>query len=289
MNVEVAATGTHPSMTDAKIIEEELAKLKESRIKMKAITTNYVDAHPELREIIDDFMSAAIARKPADVVQFGWEFFTDLRNMKLINSMPTIVVTGPATVGKSTVLNELLKYFPTMFATPILHTTRPPAPEEVPGKDFFFETADIFEQAISQGELVLHYGDSVTGQYGLSYASIGNVRAQGKICLVEMKVEQAVLCRSNDNCPTKCFFLNPPSSKELEHRIALRDYGKRLSYDDENAIHKRALAAADDIQYGSSQGAFDAVIDTRELTHSIQEIMTFMQTWFPLIKFVSNS
>jgi guanylate kinase len=276
-------------MTDAKIIEDELAKLKAARFKIKAQSTQYIDQHPELRDIIDDFMCAAIARKPADVVEFGWEFFTDMRNLKLVNSVPMIVFVGPTTVGKTTVISELLKNFPTMFGTPILHTSRPANPGEVAGKDYYFETPEIFEQAIAQDEFLLHYGDPATGLYGLSYASIENVRTQGKICLGEMKVEQAVLCRSNGRAPCKCLFLNPPSTKELEHRIALRDYGKRLSYDDEDAIHKRARAAADDIAYGSAEGSFDAVIDTLLLDDSIQQIMTKLQDWFPLIKFVRSS
>ena len=209
MNERIMPTGADPSHTNDSIIAEELKKLKEARIRMKNNNQSYIDQHPELRNIIDDFMSAAIARKPEDVVEFGWEFFTDLRNMKLINDIPLIIFTGPQCVGKTTIIKEVMKYYPHMFALPVFHTSRPPNEGEVQGKDFHFENVAVMEQAIEQGELLYSYGDSATGLYGLSFGSIENVRAMGRICLLEMKMDRAVLARSNASMPVSNPVPNP--------------------------------------------------------------------------------
>ena len=94
MNDPVIMVGTDPNMTSDEIIAEELRKLKEARIRYKADNHNYLDQHPELRDILDDFMAAALAKKPEDVVEFGWSFFTDLRNLKLIGDVPLLMITG---------------------------------------------------------------------------------------------------------------------------------------------------------------------------------------------------
>ena len=94
MNDPVTMVGTDPNMTSDEIVAETLRKLKEARIRYKGDNHNYLDRHPELRDILDDFMSAALSKKPEDVVEFGWTFFTDLRNLKLIGDVPLLMITG---------------------------------------------------------------------------------------------------------------------------------------------------------------------------------------------------
>ena len=96
-----------------------------------------------------------------------------------------------------------------MMAIPPLHTSRPPKEGETNGKDYMFENVAIMEQAIERGELLFHYGDnSKDGIYGLSYNAIDSVRTQGKICLVEVPVQQATMLRGGaEKLPMRFYFL----------------------------------------------------------------------------------
>ena len=48
------------------------------------------------------------------------------------------------------------------------------------------------------------------------------------------------------------------------------------------------LVAQEEIKYGTAEGAFDVVVDTKTVEIGVQDVMATLQTWFPLIKF-SNS
>ena len=111
-------------------------------------------------------------------------------------------------MGKSTIMKLLASYYPTMMAIPPLHTSRPPKEGETNGKEYMFENVAIMEQAIERGELLFHYGDDKKdGIYGLSFNAIDSVRSQGKICLVEVPAQQAMLLRSADKLPMLFYFL----------------------------------------------------------------------------------
>jgi hypothetical protein len=103
-----------------------LTKLKDLKIKVKKQNTEYIENHPELRTLLDEFMSAAVDRKPADVIDFGWEFFSKLRRDSVIKAIPLIVLSGPIAVGKKTILTRLMDKFPETFVPPALHTSRHP-------------------------------------------------------------------------------------------------------------------------------------------------------------------
>ena len=96
--------GTKPGATQASILAEELATLKDHRSRMKEENTAYLQKHPELRTLLDDFMSAALEAKPADVVKFAAVFFTKLKD--------PLAVTGTEkyTISVMVILNETVFY-----------------------------------------------------------------------------------------------------------------------------------------------------------------------------------
>ena len=69
----------------------------------------------------------------------------------------TFIISGPSGVGKSTVLNELLKEYPDLYFS-VSATTRAPRPTETPDVDYHFIEAETFRQWIEDGE-VLEYAE----------------------------------------------------------------------------------------------------------------------------------
>jgi hypothetical protein len=54
---------------------EEATRFFERRAEDKAHTTEYVKRHPEIQQLLHDFVAAVLEEKPADVSAFAAQFF----------------------------------------------------------------------------------------------------------------------------------------------------------------------------------------------------------------------
>lgn len=140
---------------------------------MNEETDKYCESHPELRSLIDDFVTAIIQHKPADLVKFGAFYFTNLQKNGKIGPFP-VIFAGPSGVGKGTVIAKLLEKFPQHFGFSVSHTTRPPRPGEENGVHYNFVTKGEFEEAIERGEFVEHAKVHLN-YYGTTFNAIEKV------------------------------------------------------------------------------------------------------------------
>ena len=63
-----------------------------------------------------------------------------------------IIFSGPSGVGKSTIINELIKEKELYFS--ISHTTREKRHNEIEGEDYYFVSKDSFEKLISENYFI---------------------------------------------------------------------------------------------------------------------------------------
>lgn len=155
-------------------VAAELQKLQDYRSKIGSENQRYIDAHPELRSLIDDFVASVIAHKPDDLVKFGSFFFSDLRKNGKLGPCP-VVIAGPSGVGKGTLINMLLAKFPEVFGFSVSHTTRGPRAGEENGVHYNFVTKSDFEQAVEKGDFI-EYAKVHTSYYGTSIQAVEKVR-----------------------------------------------------------------------------------------------------------------
>jgi hypothetical protein len=76
---------TAPGSTQASILAEQMALLREQRSRMKEENAAYLSKHPELKTLLDEFMIAALTAKPPDVVKFAAIFFTQMKDPNIIS------------------------------------------------------------------------------------------------------------------------------------------------------------------------------------------------------------
>ena len=74
-----------------------------------------------------------------------------------------IIFSGPSGVGKSTIINELIKYKKLYFS--VSHTTREKRSNEIEGEDYFFVTDNKFKMLISS-DYFIEYEKYGTDFYG---------------------------------------------------------------------------------------------------------------------------
>lgn len=156
-----------------KSMAEELQKLKLYRARVSEENDRYIEEHPELRGLIDEFVTSVIQHKPADLLKFGAFFFTNLHSHGKIGPAP-VVIAGPSGVGKGTIITKLLEKFPQLFGFSVSHTTRAPRPGEENGVHYNFVTKGEFEEAVERGDFVEH-AKVHTNYYGTSYHAIEKV------------------------------------------------------------------------------------------------------------------
>jgi guanylate kinase len=163
-----------------------------------------------------------------------------------------IVISGPSGVGKDTVIQRMQeRNLPFRFV--VTATTRPPRPNEVHGKDYFFYSNAEFARMIEKGELLEHaivYND----YKGIPKAQVRDALASGKDVVMRLDVQGAETIRKL--CPDSLMiFLSPQDEREMVERLQVR------KTETPEGLKLRIATAQQEMTHLSS---FDYVVINRE-------------------------
>ena len=174
-----------------------------------------------------------------------------------------IVITGPSGVGKTTIIESLLKSDPDLVYSVSL-TTRQPRPDEVDGVDYRFVSKEEFQRAIAAGEFA-EWSEVYGKYYGRLKRDLDDQISRGDV-LVGIDVQGALKLR--DIYAEGVFiFLLPRSRDALE--VQLR--GRKT--DDEASINTRLNAALHEMEYANS---FDYTVVNDRINKTVEEVRTIL-------------
>ncbi|MFN3742138.1 MAG: guanylate kinase [Anaerolineales bacterium] len=130
-----------------------------------------------------------------------------------------VVISGPSGAGKDTLLARMKeRNMPFHFV--VTATTRPPRPNEVHGKDYFFVSKEEFARMIEQNEL-LEYA-IVYGDYkGIPKQQVREALASGKDVIMRIDVQGAETIRKLVP-EAVLIFVTVESEEELVRRLQRR-------------------------------------------------------------------
>ena len=129
------------------------------------------------------------------------------------------VISAPSGAGKTSLVKALLERNPALSVS-VSHTTRPPRPSEVQGREYWFVTAQEFQERQARGEF-LEYARVFDNFYGTGRTSVAQVLAAGRDVILEIDWQGARQVReSAPGCTT--IFILPPSRAALEERLRNR-------------------------------------------------------------------
>tara|TARA_B100000700_G_scaffold268229_1_gene308728 strand:- start:25 stop:678 length:654 start_codon:yes stop_codon:yes gene_type:complete len=177
-----------------------------------------------------------------------------------------IILSSPSGAGKST-LAQRIKSWDANCVFSISATTRKPREGEQNGKDYYFISEDEFRKKVSNGEMLEHaevfgnlYGSPISPV--LSSIDSGNdvlfdVDWQGSQQIKNSRLGEFVLS----------IFILPPSIKELESRLKLRNQ------DSDDVISNRMAKSVEEISHWPE---YDYVLVNDDIDETEEKLKTII-------------
>jgi guanylate kinase len=171
-----------------------------------------------------------------------------------------IVISGPSGCGKSTLIAMLLAEFPELQFS-VSHTTRPPRPGEVNGKDYHFVSAERFARMVRAGRFA-EWAEVHGRRYGTSWSEIRAKSARGRTLVLDIDTQGARSIKKQFP-EAMGIFVVPPNLAALRKRLRQRQ--ERL---DREA--RRRLAAA--LKELRAYRQYDYVVVNDELASALADL-----------------
>jgi guanylate kinase len=184
-----------------------------------------------------------------------------------VPARPVFVVTGPSGAGKGTLIGELLERIPVLEVA-VSATTRPQRAGELDGHEYWFLSDEEFERRVLASDFLEHVA-YVGRRYGTLWSELDRIRAEGRICVLELELEGALAVQ--DEVPGSATVFIAADVAELERRLRERatestgEIGERIElarHQLEQAHRFRYMVRNDDLERAS---AVLAAIVEREL------------------------
>ncbi|MFQ5817106.1 MAG: guanylate kinase [Terriglobia bacterium] len=149
------------------------------------------------------------------------------------------IVSGPSGVGKTTLVEHLLRRVPdAMFS--VSYTTRAPRAGEQNGREYHFVSHAEFDAMSARGEFLEH-ARVFDDLYGTHRSYLERAQREGKDLILDIDVQGTAQVKARQ-ADAVCIFVLPPSCEELRQRLRVR----RL--DTAEAIERRLEVARREIE-----------------------------------------
>ncbi len=154
-----------------------------------------------------------------------------------------IIVVAPSGAGKSTFIDEILKYPNLLIKDTITYTTRRMREGEFEGKPYFFLKEEDFKKKIKDN-FFIEWAKVHSSFYGTSYKQICEFWQSGYSVIMDVDIQGAKTFK-NKFPKALVIFIQPPNLEVLKERLLKRGYGKLpLDYELRMESAKKEMAWA---------------------------------------------
>ena len=172
---------------------------------------NFLMEHPEIKRLLNDYLSNILLHKPDDVFKFTKDYFKFLCDKG--ESHKLVVLVGPNSVGKTTMINHIIEQFKDNFEKPMFRSTV--------RNNEKFKLIDVEEHSsgLKNDLFVYDKFDAENKEYiCLEKSEIEKIQSAGKIAILEIDLEGAKEMNSMD-IEANFIGILPPSLDALRQRI----------------------------------------------------------------------
>ena len=230
--------------------------------------------HPEVKRLLNDYLSNILLHKPDDVFKFTKDYFKFLCDKGESNKL--VVLVGPNSVGKTTMIDYILQQFPDNFKRPTFRSTV--------RNENGYKLIDIEEHSNALKNKLFIYDrfDTDHKEYiCLEKSEIENIQKEGKIAILEIDLEGA---KKMNNLDIEANFIGilPPSLDALRQRIKANT---KLNTEKINAELEKA---SDEIKEIEKYTFFMFRIINDELEAGLKDTKNAMISLYPKLKYTDE-
>jgi guanylate kinase len=182
-----------------------------------------------------------------------------------------LVVSGPSGTGKTSVCKKLLAREEALHFS-VSCTTRPPRPNEVDGKDYYFLSREEFTQRIREGAFI-EFAEVHGNYYGTLRREVEQYVLNGEDVLLDIDVQGAREIRNEifntvlGYC-TIYAYVGPPSFNEMERRLRGR------GTDDDDVIARRLENAVNELK---AWREYDYMVINDDLDTAVENLHSILK------------
>ncbi len=132
-----------------------------------------------------------------------------------------IIFSAPSGSGKTTLVHHLLSKNNNLSFS-ISCATREKRTHEINGKDYYFITADDFENKIQNEEFIEYEEVYKDNYYGTLKSEVDRIWAEGKHVIFDIDVVGGLNIKNQFKDKAIAVFVQPPSVNELKNRLENR-------------------------------------------------------------------
>lgn len=172
-----------------------------------------------------------------------------------------LIFSAPSGAGKSTIVNHLLKVFPSLEFS-VSATSRAPRGEERDGREYYFLSAGEFASRVASGDFI-EWEEVYSGScYGTLKSELDRIWAEGHVVVFDIDVRGGLNVKRLLGSQALSVFIMPPSVEELRRRL----YGRGT--DTPEAIERRVAKAESEMAQAES---YDRIIVNDSLDAALAE------------------
>jgi guanylate kinase len=134
---------------------------------------------------------------------------------------PIIIITAPSGAGKTSITKYLLQKYP-FLSFSISAATRQPRGQEKHGVDYYFLSADDFQQKIKDNAFIEWEMVYEGKYYGTLKTELERIWNKGKVPMLDIDVKGAIHVQKQFPQQSLSLFIEPPSVDALKIRLASR-------------------------------------------------------------------
>ena len=235
---------------------------------------NFLMEHPEVKRLLNDYLSNILLHKPDDVFKFTKDYFKFLCDKG--ESHKLVVLVGPNSVGKTTMIDYIIKEFPNDFMKPVFRSTVK--------NENGYKLMDIEEHSngLKNNLFIYDRFDTEKKEYiSLEKSEIEKIQKEGKIAILEIDLEGA---KKMNNLDIEANFIGilPPSLDALRQRIKANT---KLNTEKINAELEKA---SDEIKEIEKYTFFMFRIINDELEAGLKDTKNAMISLYPKLKYTDE-
>jgi guanylate kinase len=173
-----------------------------------------------------------------------------------------IIIAAPSGAGKTSIVRFLLTRFETQLGFSVSCATRSPRANEKDGVDYYFISAENFQQKITEDQFAEWEMVYEGKYYGTLRSELRRIWSDKKAPLLDIDVKGGL--RVKENYPQSLsIFIQPPSMEELKKRLETR------GTETEESLNMRLDKASLEMSFSNQ---FDKIVINDQLDKACEEV-----------------